>query len=481
MSRIGQGGFPLPPAQKLSRGVALIDDRFLPKDVQITDEDWDNTPVNVRVLILSLIKRNEELEAKLNRNSSNSSKPPSSDTPFKNAKSKTDRKKGKPGARKGHEGHRQTLHKPTDVQEMHPKQCTCGCSRFEDEKPYYTHQHIELPPIQMQITHYILYAGKCAGCGKINKGYTPKECTTGYGPRFSALVVELVGIAGNSRDMVRTFCDSVLNIPISLGAIQKVIDRASKAIKPHYETIKDTARSVKINHVDETSWKNGGNLHWLWVMANTAVVFFMIHANRSKEAFNQLIDTWSGILVSDDYRLYRKWVGLRQTCLAHLIRTAKGLSERNVPELAACGNWAKKELQRLCKMAHSPPSQGEWNAFFARLCRLIALYKESKSEAGTFVRRIEEEMDNLFVFLLENGVDPTNNYAERMLRFGVLWRKRSYGSNSDKGCRWVERILSVRHTCRLHKKSTFDIITDAMDCYFKQQEPDVSWLKSMPA
>jgi len=281
--------------------------------------------------------------------------------------------------------------------------------------------------------------------------------------------------------MVRTFCDSVLGIPISLGTIQKVIDRTSKAIKPLYEAIKNTARSVKTNHVDETSWKNGGNLHWLWVMANTVVVFFMIHANRSKEAFNQLIDTWSGILVSDDYGLYRKWVGLRQTCLAHLIRTAKGLAERKNPELAACGQWARKELQRLCKMAHAPPSQGEWRAFFARLCRLIALYKDSKSEAGRFVRRIEKEMDNLFVFLAENGVEPTNNYAERMLRFGVIWRKRSYGSNSDKGCRWVERILSVRHTCRLYKKSTFNIIVEAMDCYFKEQEPDVSWLKLMPA
>lgn len=459
----------------------MIDEQYLPKDVEITQQDWDNTPENIQELILSLIRRLEASEAKLNANSSNSNKPPSSDTPFKNPKPKTDSKKSKSGARKGHKGHRQMLHEPTEVQDVHPQQCPCGCSRFTDEHPYYTHQHIELPPIQMEITHFKLYQGKCASCGKINKGHVPKEFTTGYGPRFSALIVELAGIAGNSRDMVKSFCDSVLNVPISLGAIQKVIDRASKAIEPHYETIKDTARSHDINHVDETSWKNGGQLHWLWVMANTVVVFFMIHANRSKEAFNQLIDTWNGILISDDYGLYRKWVGLRQTCLAHLIRTAKGLAERKDPELAACGKWTAKELQRLCKMANAPPTQGEWNAFFARLCRLIALYKDSKSEAGKFVRRIEKEMDNLFVFLSENGVDPTNNYAERMLRFGVIWRKRSYGSNSDKGCRWVERILSVRHTCRLHKKSTFDILTDALDCYFKEQKPDVSWLKAMPA
>lgn len=461
----------------------MTDTQLPPKGVQVSQEDWDSTPESVRVLVLSLMQRIEALEAKLNQNSANSNKPPSSDSPFKKPKAKTDKKKkkGKPGGRKGHKGHRQILHEPTDAKDIHPQQCICGCCRFTDETPYYTHQHIELPPIQMQITHFNLYKGKCADCGKINKGYVPEEFTAGYGPRFSALIVELAGIAGNSRDMIKSFCESVLDIPISLGAIQKVIDRASEAIKPYYETIKDTARSQTVNHVDETSWKKSDQLHWLWVMANQVVVFFMIHANRSKEAFNQLIDTWNGILISDDYGLYRKWVGLRQTCLAHLIRTAKGLADRKDAELAACGRWAAKELQRLCKMANAPPSKGEWNAFFARLCRLIALYRDNKSEAGRFVRRIEKEMENLFLFLSENGVDPTNNYAERMLRFGVIWRKRSFGSNSEKGCRWVERILSLRHTCRLRKKSTFNIIADAMDCYFKEQKPDVSWLKEMPA
>ncbi len=455
----------------------MVESPFIPEDINVTDEDWANTPASIQALVLSLINRIEVLEARLNQNSSNSGKPPSSDPPFNNPKNKNT-KKGKPGGKKGHKGYRQELHNPTDVQDVHPEQCVCGCCKLENPEPYYTHQHIELPQIQMEITHFILHKSQCTDCGKVNKGYVPKAFANGYGPRFSALIAELSGVAGNSRDMVKSFCNSVLGISISLGTIQKVIDRASKAIEPHYEAIQDTARSVAINHVDETSWKNGGNLHWLWVMSNHLVAFFMIHANRSKEAFHKLIDTWNGILVSDDYGLYQKWAGLRQTCLAHMIRTAKGLSERRDPEVAACGKWARNELRRLCHMANAPPSQQQWNAFFARLCRLIALYRDHDSEAGTFVRRIEREMDNLFVFLSKNGVDPTNNYAERMLRFGVIWRKRSYGSNSDKGCRWVERILSVRHTCRLRKRSTFEVLTEALDCYFKDQNPDIDWLKA---
>jgi transposase len=268
----------------------------------------------------------------------------------------------------------------------------------------------------------------------------------------------------------------VLRIPISLGAIQKVIDRASKAIEHHYEAFKSKARASSINHIDETPWYKGGKLNWLWVMANPVVAFFMIHTNRSREAFEKLIGAWSGILVSDNYIVYQKWVNKRQSCLAHLIRKALGLAQRSNPELSSCGKWAAKELERLVKMAKGPPTIGEWRAFFARFCHLIALYRDSKSEAGTFVRRLEEEMETLFTFLTEEGVEPTNNFGERMLRFAVLWRKRSQGTKSDKGNRWVERILSLRQTCRLHAMSTFDVLVEAFTCFFQEQQPDLRWI-----
>ncbi|WP_153306633.1 IS66 family transposase, partial [Desulfogranum japonicum] len=100
-----------------------------------------------------------------------------------------------------------------------------------------------------------------------------------------------------------------------------------------------------------------------------------------------------------------------------------------------------------------------------------------ESEAGTFVRHIEKEMDSLFTFLVEENVDPTNNFAERMIRFAVLWRKRSQGTKSEKGNRWVERILTLRQTCRLQGKSTYEILVDAMENYFKDQQPDLQWIR----
>ena len=122
------------------------------------------------------------------------------------------------------------------------------------------------------------------------------------------------------------------------------------------------------------------------------------------------------------------------------------------------------------------PTGGEWRAWYARLCKLIEQYHDRTDAAGRFARRLLREMDSLWVFLAQHEVDPTNNRAERALRFGVLWRKRSLGTASDKGNRWVERILSLKETCRLHARATYAVLVDAVTSFFSGQPPELSWL-----
>jgi transposase len=329
----------------------------------------------------------------------------------------------------------------------------------------------------MEVTHWVLHQGRCGACGGWQKAPAPSDQVTGYGPRLSALMAELAGTYGNGRRMVQTFCSSVLGVPISLGAIQKVLDRVTAAIDPHYTWIAAQARQAPVNYIDETPWYCEHALEWLWVMASEQVAFYMIHPRRSKEAFFDLIEDWAGLLVSDGYGVYQKWVNVRQTCLAHLIRTARGLAARPHPELAACGAWALVELQRLCQMAKAPPTGGDWRAWYARLCKLINQYHERSDDAGRFARRLLREMDSLWVFLSHHGVEPTNNRSERALRFGVLWRKRSLGTASEKGNRWVERILSLKETCRLRAVSTYEVLVDAVSSFFRGQQPDLAWLQ----
>jgi transposase len=268
----------------------------------------------------------------------------------------------------------------------------------------------------------------------------------------------------------------VLGFSISLGAIQKVLDRVSQAIEPSYKVIATQVRQAAVNHIDETSWHKNGILMWLWVMTNKRSALFMIHSHRSWEAFRELIRDWKGILVSDGYNVYCKWIGLRQTCLSHLIRDAKGLSESMNMDTVMFGRWAWEALRCLCHMANAPPGEKEWEAFYGRLIQIISRYRDKRDETGRFARRLEKEMAHLWTFLEQEGVSPTNNHAERMIRFGVLWRKCSQGTSSDKGNRWVERILSLRQTCRLRSLKTYPLLVDAVRCYFKEQEPDLSWV-----
>ena len=441
-----------------------------------TPQDWAQTPLAVQAYVRTLrdeVKQLhdcvESLEARLQQNSTTSSRPPSSDSPYKKPRLRTTAATPrKAGGKLGHPGHRQVLLPPTTVREVRPERCACGNMTLTLLKPYHTHQVIELPAIAMEVTHWVLHQGWCVDCGCWTKAQVPAEHTTGYGPRFSALMGELAGTYGNGRRLVQTFCASVLQVPISLGAIQKVLDRVTQAIDPYYAVIARQARQASVNYIDETPWYCLNTLEWLWVMASERVAFYMIHPRRSKEAFAALIDAWEGILVSDGYGVYQHWAAARQTCLAHLIRTARGLAERPHPDAA---------LQRLCHMAKAPPTGGEWRAWYARVCKLIDQYHDRQDDAGRLVRRLLREMDSLWVFLAHHGVEPTNNRAERALRFGGQWRKRSLGTASAKGNRWVERILSLKETCRLHSVSTYHVLVDAVARFFTGQQPQLAWLQ----
>lgn len=456
--------------------------------IAFSQSDWEQTPRAVQAHLVAqdaelhtlktqlqqLQQQVDQLQGRLDQTSSTSSKPPSSDSPFTPRKPR--QSSGKRGGKKGHPGSGPTLLEPTDVQVVLPPSCSCGHSVVSAPVPYRTHQVLELPPIQIDVTHFILHQSTCLGCGHVLSADVPAPHPSGYGPRLSALIAELAGIQGTSRRLMQDFCHSVLSIPISLGAIQKVIDRTSQALLPHYEAIAALARQALVGYIDETPWYCHNALNWLWTMTTDTVSLFLIHPHRSKAAFFELIDDWAGLLVSDGYGVYQDWVNRRQTCLAHLIRTARGLSSKRDASLAACGRWALRELQRLCHMAKAPPSGGEWRAWYARFCHLIDRYHERKDDAGRLARRLQREMASLWLFLSEAGVEPTNNRAERALRFAVLWRKRSNGTDSDKGNRWVERSLSLRHTCRQLGQSTYPILVEALTSFFHGRQPNLAWL-----
>jgi transposase len=249
---------------------------------------------------------------------------------------------------------------------------------------------------------------------------------------MTALIAELSGIQGASRKSVQQFLNSVLGVPISTGGIQKVIDRASEATKQAYNKMAETARCEKVGYIDETSWFKAGKLQWLWVMVTASVALYLVHPRRSREAFNELVKHWQGILVSDNFSVYQNWVNQNQQCLAHFIRKARALSESGNKQMSAFGEEMLALLQQLCHFAKAPPGKRKWTNFYTRFLQLLMLHDDLKNEAGKLARSLISVMDSLWVFLDEQGVDPTNNRAERALRFGVIWRKRFFAARATK-------------------------------------------------
>jgi transposase len=151
--------------------------------------------------------------------------------------------------------------------------------------------------------------------------------------------------------------------------------------------------------------------------------------------------------------------------------------------MARCGGRVHAELQRLCHMGTERPTVGQWRAWYARCRSLVNRHAVREDKAGTLARRWERAGESLWVVLDVQGVEATNNSAERAHRFGVLWRKRSQGTCSEKGNHWVERVLSLRHPCRLRGRPTFPILVDAVASLVKGERPDLSWItqhKSLP-
>lgn len=205
----------------------------LPQGLGIAESDWQRTPTTVQDEFLSLLKRVDALEARLHRDSTNSGRPPSTDSAAKKRNRRTPTtERHKPGAKPGHLGHQQTLLEPTTMVSLFPDPCGCGHSEVTSLMDYHTHQVIELPVIRLEVTHWWLHQGQCGACGNRYKASLPLDQTTGYGPRLTAFVGEMSGVVSVSRSAVQDLCASVFSIPLSKGAIQKMVNRVSQSLYP---------------------------------------------------------------------------------------------------------------------------------------------------------------------------------------------------------------------------------------------------------
>jgi len=422
-----------------------------------------------------LRKENAELKAKLGTNSSNSSTPPSKDPPNAAPPVKKRRSRKKRGGQPGHKGHHRPLIPPERVDQKHtikPDSCAnCqGPLSGTDRNPR-RHQVVEIPEPRAVVTEWELHGLRCRCCGTVTSARLPEAVSTGaFGPRLQALVGISTGVYHLSARLTQSLLSELYGVPISLGSISACQQAVSKAVGEAVDEAHTAAQSAAVKHADETGWKQAGKRQWLWVLATNAVTVFKVHAKRSGEAAKALLGSASGILVTDRWSAYSWWpLESRQLCWAHLKRDFQKISERS-PETRQLGRDLLAGLKWLMRW---------WRQFQAGQIdratlqervgplreRVEQLLKdgsecEIKKVAG-MCRAILKLAPALWTFVHVEGVLPTNNFGERQIRPAVLWRKGSFGTQSEKGGVYVARIMTVAATLKQHGRSVLAYLTEA--------------------
>ena len=429
--------------------------------------------------VLVLLAKIAELEAKLNRNSSNSSQPPSADPPWRRPPSK-DSSGRKPGGQPGHSGHcRQRLppERVTNVVPYVPKTCAhCHMPLPEKAGPHDPppswHQVAELPPIIAEVTEYQGHARTCPRCGKLARAEIPADIRAHtLGPQLAATLSYLSGRCHDSKRTVQEIAATVFDVPVSLGTIATLEAEMSAALQaPHAEALA-CVRAAPAKNVDETGWSKHGKLCWLWVAATVTVVVFQIHAKRGKTGLRALLGRIRTIVCSDRWGAYTQLPPqLRQICWAHLKRDFQRLYELGeaTQPIGRAGRRAVKNVfavwkdfkdGRLDRAALQARLQPERIRLHTALCRGST---GADQKTKRFCRRLLKVYDALWTFAVVEGVEPTNNHAERMVRPAVLWRKGSFGNHSTEGCRFAERILTTVQTLRLQKRPVLAYLCGAL-------------------
>jgi len=430
-----------------------------------------------------------ELEARLRQDSGTSSRPPSSDPPKTQAQRRAPApaadRDGEPrrrGGQPGHPGHhREPLseERVDRVVAVTPEACrSCGAGlpleagRCDpaDERV----QVVELPPVRAEVTEYRLAARHCSSCGTTTRAGRPAEAGGGsFGPRLQAVAALLVGRYRLSRREAVACLAELGEVELSIGALARLEQVTSVALEPVVDEVARAVQQAPVANLDETGWWQGKTRSWLWTVVTEALTLFRLDQHRSKAVAQALLGgEWAGIVGSDRYSAYRYLpLDQRQLCWAHLIRDFR--------KIAAYNHHQRPLGERLLNIATR--IFAVWHRFRAEaierptlLMELAPLQVELRQAledgldpphavvAGALCDNLLDSWPALWTFAHIDGVEPTNNAAERALRPAVLWRKGSFGTQSDDGSRFVERIMTVAASCKQQGRGLLDFLVAAI-------------------
>lgn len=438
----------------------------------------ENEPAAAVELMMSLLERVEELERQIGRSSRNSSLPPSRDSPEQRKQRLKKQGSGrKRGGQSGHPGStREMVKDPDEVVEHWPAACDrCGTALGNDGvvgDPV-AHQVNELV-VSVHVTEHRRMRVRC-GCGRCVLGELPAGVPAGaFGPGVAAAATTLTAARVSRREVARLLED-LLQITLSTASVDALVQQASAALEDPYVKLLEHLDSSAVRHVDETSWRHPGQGAWLSVAAAADAAIFQISDRRDRLAAHALIgENPTGIIVTDRYGVY-EYISLdqRQLCLCHILLSFIDLSERDGTP-GKLGRPLADALTRVFKTTNDPdrdrsdlPRLRTDTATDREMIHELLLKGSRCRDLRTrrFCEGLLKHEQAFWTFTLVPGVPATNNIAERSLRGAVLWRKTSGGTQTFNGDRLVERLLTMRETCRLQGRRLHTYIASAITAH----------------
>ncbi len=333
----------------------------------------------------------------------------------------------------------------------------------------------ELPLQAAEITEHQGHARTCSCCGHRTRAQIPADIQAHtIGPNLAASVSFLSGRCHGSKRSVQEIVETLFGVPIALGTVAKLEQEMSTALEQPHAQAMAAVRSAAVKNVDETGWAQGSKLCWLWTAATLTVVVIQIHHKRGKAGLKALLGQVVGIICSDRWGAYAQLpLQTRQICWAHLKRDFQKLWELGVAtrRIGRAGRKAVKKTFALWKdfkegRIDRPELQARLQPVRIRFHKVLRRgSRDEDKKTKRFCRRMLKVYEALWTFAEVEGVEPTNNHAERMIRPAVLWRKSCFGNHSEAGCRFTERILTTVQTLRLQKRPVLAYLRSALTAH----------------
>ena len=475
--------------ERQQREIEKLREQVAQRDQQIADAEKQIADAEKQIADL------ERQLATRKKNSTNSSKPPSSDglAGAQRRRCSPRKKSGrKPGGQPGHMGQaRQRVENPDRIEEVLPLQCKhCGTAlpqaleQRQTAGDVFCRQIVDLPEVILPvITEYQYPKLICPCCQQGTRAELRSEHAHEIGERLTAVISYLIVVRKMTRRDVQATLQDLFGVDISVGSVQKAWEETADAVAAPYTELEQALATEPVLNGDETGSRTNGDKRWVWVLCSSWFVFYHIACSRGVEVLVELLgEAFAGILCSDRCPTYLSYHrGLAQFCWAHLQRTLKGIGEfASTPDAVHFARDMLSAVERLFGLWYQFRGEaGSGEHWLTRseliqqsipiqkkICRLAAKFLDSDDrDVRNLARAFCVHWDKLFTFLEQEGVEPTNNASERALRLFVLIRKITYGNRSANGEVALARLLTVTQTCKLQQRPLLSYLLTAVHCH----------------